>query len=74
MRAADNLRAVEEKLREHQHRVQIQEPTTPRPSRSAAAQAPAPPGVSTPSGLSMGRAHSANTELAELSTIFLKPK
>ena len=74
-RAAENLRVVEEKLREHQHRVQIQEPTTPRPSRSAAAkQPPAPPGVPTPSGVSMGRAHSANTELAELSTIFLKPK
>ena len=40
----------------------------------ATAQTPAPAGAATPSGLSMGRAHSANTELAELSTIFLKPK
>ena len=47
MRAADNLRAVEEKLREQKHRVQIQEPTTPRPSRAAAAQARGP-GFPTP--------------------------
>ena len=61
---------MEAKLREQ--RVQIQEPTTPRQARTL----PAPGGLGTPAkgGLSMGRAHSANTELAELSQLFIKPK
>ncbi len=67
-RAAENLRAVEEKLREQ--RVQIQEPATPRAARTL----PLPGGTPTQGGLSMGRAHSANTELAELSQLFIKPK
>ena len=66
--AAENLRQVEEKLREQ--RVQIQEPSTPRQARTL----PAPGGTPARGGLSMGRAPSANTELAEISQLFIKPK
>jgi hypothetical protein len=54
-RAAENLRQVQEKLAEQ--RVQLVEPP-----HSPSAPARGPP-------LSMGRAHSANTELAELSIV-----
>ena len=63
--AAENLRQVEAKLREQRVHV-VEPPQTPRWPGSGKLDAPGPPSAA---ALSMGRAHSANTELAEISIV-----
>ena len=63
--AAENLRFVEEKLKEQRVHV-VEPPQTPRRPGSGKLDAPGPPSAAS---LAMGRAHSANTELAEISVV-----
>ena len=65
MHAAENLKFVEQKLREQKVHV-VEPPQTPRRPGSGRLDAP---GLPSAIALSMGRAHSANTELAEISIV-----
>ncbi|CAK0785762.1 hypothetical protein CVIRNUC_008973 [Coccomyxa viridis] len=62
---AENLKFVEQKLREQKVHV-VEPPQTPRRPGSGRLDAP---GLPSAIALSMGRAHSANTELAEISIV-----
>ena len=65
MHAAENLKFVEQKLREQKVHV-VEPPQTPRRLGLGRLDAP---GLPSAIALSMGRAHSANTELAEISIV-----
>lgn len=63
--AGENLKQVEAKLKEQRVHV-VEPPQTPRRPGLCKLDAAGPPSAA---ALSMGRAHSANTELAEISIV-----